>query len=102
MFDVAQKLSIPLVMPNFHGKSGGKEVTKRNIKYIKKLIEQAESRGITLAIKVHVGTPVDKTATLIQILDEIDSPALGVTLDTRELSRAGEDISEAFPRSVRG
>ena len=93
VFDVAQKLSIPLIMPNFHGKSGGREATKRNINYIKKLIKQAENRGITLAIKVHVGSPVDKTATLVQLLDEIDSPALGVTLDTRELCRAGEDPS---------
>ena len=72
VFDVAQKLSIPVVMPNFLGKPGGKEVIKRNINYIKKLIEQAESRGITLGIKVHLGSPVDKTATLMQILDGIN------------------------------
>ena len=98
VFDVAQKLSIPIVVPYLHGKSGGREVTKRNIKYIKKLTEQAESRGITLAISIHVATPIDKTATAIQMLDEIDSPALGVTLDTRELCRAGESISEAIAR----
>jgi sugar phosphate isomerase/epimerase len=98
VFDVAQKLGIQLVMPNLHGQPGDKEVTKRNINYIKKLTERAESRGITLAIKVHVGSLVDKTATLIQILDEIDSPALGVTLDTREFYRAGEDISEAISK----
>ena len=50
--------------------------------------------GITLAFKVHVGTPVDNTARLIQILDEIDSPTLGAILDTSELCRAGEDPSE--------
>jgi sugar phosphate isomerase/epimerase len=98
VFDVAQKLGIPVVMPNFLGKPGGKEVIKRNINYIKKLIEQAESRGITLGIKVHLGSPVDKTATLMQILDGINSPALGVTLDTREFSRAGEDIAEAVSK----
>jgi len=94
VFEVAQKLGIPLVAPYLHGKSGGRDVTKRNIRYIKKLSEQAESRGITLAFKVHVGTPVDNTARLIQILDEIDSPTLGAILDTRELCRAGEDPSE--------
>ena len=98
VFDVAQKLGIPFVVPYLHGKSGGREVTKRNLEYISKLVEQAESRGITLAIKVHVGTPVDKTATLIKILDEIDSPALGVTIDTREFCRAGDDISEAIAK----
>ena len=98
VFDMAQKLSIPFVAPYLHGKSGGKEITKRNIIYIKKLTEQAESRGIILAIKVHTGTPIDKTATLIQILDEIDSPALGAILDTRELLRAGDDISDAISK----
>ena len=98
VFDMAQKLSIPFVVPYLHGKSGGREVTKRNLEYIKKLTEQAENRGIILAIKVHVGTPIDKTATLIQILDEIDSPALGVTLDTREFYRAGDDIFEAIAK----
>ena len=98
VFDVAQKLSIPLVAPYFHGKPGGKEVTKRNLKYIGKLTEQAESRGIILAIKVHVGSPIDKTATLIQILDEIESPALGAIIDTRELCRAGDDVSEAVSK----
>jgi sugar phosphate isomerase/epimerase len=98
VFNVAQKLSIPFVAPYLHGKSGGKEVTKRNIKYVKKLTERAESRGITLAIKVHTGTPIDNTARLIQILDEIDSPALGAILDTRELCRAGDDISEAVSK----
>jgi sugar phosphate isomerase/epimerase len=94
VFIAAQKLDIPLVAPYLHGQSGDKNVTKRNLSYIKKLTEQAESRGIMLAIKIHVGTPIDKMTTLIQILDEIDSVALGIILDTRELCRAGEDISE--------
>ena len=98
VFDMAQKLSIPLVVPYLHGKSGGREVTIQNLRYIKKLTEEAESRGITLAIKVHTGTPVDKASTLIQILDEIYSPALGVTLDTREFCRAGDDISEVISK----
>ena len=31
----------------------------------------------------------------IRMLNELDSPALGINLDTRELSKAGEDPSEA-------
>ena len=98
VFNTARKLNIPFVVPYLHGKSGGKELTKRNIQYIKKLTVQAESRGVVLAIKVHVGTPVDNTATLIQILNEIDSTALGVALDTREFYRAGDDIFKAISK----
>ena len=35
---------------------------------------------------------------LIQILNEIDSSALGVTLDTREIYRAGDDIYKAVSK----
>jgi len=97
VFNIAQKLSIPVVAPYLHGKSG-REGEKRNIEYIRKLSEQAASRGVMMAIKVHVGTPIDKAATLIQILDEIDSPGLGAAIDTRELCRAGDDIFETISK----
>jgi sugar phosphate isomerase/epimerase len=32
------------------------------------------------------------------MLNEIDSPALGITLDTREIYKAGEDIAETVSR----
>jgi len=98
LLDVASKLDIPIVSPFIRKKHGDKEVTKKNFKYIRKLCEQAESRGITLAIPIHAGLPVDNTATAIQMLDEIDSPALGITLDTREIYRIGEDPSETVSK----
>lgn len=98
VFDMALKLSIPIVVPYLHGKSGNKEVIKRNLKYIRRLTEQAGSRGITLAISIHTCTPIDNTSTAIQMLDDIDSSALGVTLDTREICRAGDDPSEAVTK----
>ena len=85
VFDLALKLRIPIVAPSLQGKSGDKAVTKRNFKYIRKLSEQAESRGVTLAINIHTCTPIDNTATAIHMLNEIDSSALGVTLNTREI-----------------
>ena len=98
VFDLAQKLGIPVVAPFLRGESGNKEVKKRNFKYLGKLTEQAESRGITLAISIHTTTPVDNTATAIQMLNEIGSTALGVTLDTREIGRAGEDPYKAVSK----
>ena len=98
VFDMALKLGIPVVAPYLRGKSGDKEITKRNFKYIRKLSERAESRGITLAISIHTCTPIDNTATAIQMLDEIESPSLGVTLDTREICRAGDDPLETVSK----
>jgi len=54
----------------------------------------AESHGVTLAIKPHVGASVYNTATMLQMLNEIDSPALGANLDTLHIFRAREDASE--------
>ena len=96
MFDVAQKLSIPVVAIPAGGKTGDKELTKQEFKYIGKLCERAESRGVTLAVKYHKGASVYNLATQIQLLNEVKSPALGVNLDPREIYKAGEDYSEVI------
>ena len=98
VFDIAQKLSIPIVAVRSEGKAGDKEATKQAFDYIKKLCELAESRGITLAVKPHVGHSFYNTTTLIQLMEGIDSPALGVNLDSSNLYRAGDDPSEAVLR----
>ena len=54
----------------------------------------AESCGVTLAIKPHVGASVYNTASMLQMLNEIDSPGLGANLDTLHIFRAREDASE--------
>jgi sugar phosphate isomerase/epimerase len=96
--EVARKLNVPIVAPFIRRNPGDIEVTKNNYKYVRKLTEQAENQGITLAIGIHEGTPVENTAMAIQMLNEIDSPALGITLDTREIYKAGEDIAETVSR----
>ena len=95
MYNVAVKLNIPLVAIRTFGKSDDKEATKQQFKYLRKLIEQAESCGITLAVKPHINSSVYNIATTIQMLDEIDSPALGVNLDAFQLYKVGEDPAEA-------
>ena len=95
MFDVAHKLSIPIVTMHPGGKSGDKEAMKQEFECTKKLNEEAERRGVTLAVKAHVGASVYNTETLIQLLDEIDSPVLGVAFDPTHFCRAGEDPSES-------
>jgi sugar phosphate isomerase/epimerase len=68
VFDVAVKLNIPLVATRTYGKSNDKEATKRQFKYLTKLCEQAESRGITLAVKPHINASVYNIATTLQML----------------------------------
>ena len=80
LFEVAHKLGIPIVTMRAKGKSDDKEATKEEFKYIRRMSEEAASRGVTLAIKPHVGASVYNTATMIQMMDEIDSPGLGPIL----------------------
>jgi sugar phosphate isomerase/epimerase len=95
VFDMACKLNIPVVAIRTFGKSDDKETTKQQFKYIRKLCEQAESRGITLAVKAHIAASVYNIATTEQMLNEIDSRALGINLAAFQLYKVGEDPSEA-------
>ena len=95
VFDVAVKLDTPLVMVRTFGKSEDKEATKQEFKYVKKLCEIAENKGVTLAVKPHIGASIYNIATILQMLDAIDSPALGVNLDIFQIFKIGEDPAEA-------
>ena len=95
VFDVAVKLNTPLVMVRTFGKSEDKEETKTQFKYVKKLCEIAESKGVTLAVKAHIGASVYNIATTLQMLDAIHSPALGINLDIFQIYKIGEDPAEA-------
>ena len=98
VFDIAFKLSIPIVAIRSEGKTGDVVAKKQVSKYIKTLCVQAESRGITLAVKPHVGHSFYNTLTLLELLDEVNSPALGVNLDASNLYRAGDNPVEAVSR----
>ena len=98
VFDIAFGLSIPVVAIRSEGKTGDTAATKQVLNYIKKLCEQAESRGITLAVKPHVGHSFYNTSTLLELLDEVNSPALGINLDASNFYRAGDDPVEAVSR----
>jgi len=95
LFEVANKLGIPLVAIGGGGKTGDAEMTNRTIKYIQKVAEQAESWRITLAVKPHVGASVYNTETALRMLDEVDSPIVGINFDPSHLYRAGDDLSES-------
>jgi len=95
VFDVAMKLNIPVVAVRSEGKMGDREATKQVLVYLSKLCELAKNRGLIIAVKPHVGHSFYNTETLLQLLNEINSPALGINLDSSNLYRAGDDPAEA-------
>ena len=95
VFEVANRLGIPIVAIGSGGKAGDREVTKQVFEYIQKLAEKAESWGITLAVKPHVGASVHNAETAIKMIDQIDSPVIGVNFDPSHLYRSGDDPAQA-------
>jgi sugar phosphate isomerase/epimerase len=95
VLDVAMKLSIPIVAVRSEGKMEDRESTKQVLAYLKKLCELAENQGVSIAVKPHVGHSFHNTKTLLQLLNEINSPALGINLDSSNFYRAGDDPAEA-------
>jgi len=91
MFKIAQKLDIPIVAIRSGGKSDDKEAMKQEIKYLKTLAAGAEVMGVTLALNPHTGGSIYNTATAEALLAAIDSPGLGMILDPRELTKAGDN-----------
>jgi sugar phosphate isomerase/epimerase len=98
MFEVAEKLGIPVIAIPASGKTGDKELTKQEFNYIGKLSERAESHGVKLAVKYHKGASIYNLETLIQLFNLVKSPALGAILDPRETYKAGEDFTEVITK----
>lgn len=95
MFEVADKLGIPIIAIGSGGKAGDREITEQTFQYIQKLGEQTESWNITLAVKPHIGASVYNTETALQLLNRVDSPRVGINFDPSHLYRAGDNLSEA-------
>jgi len=95
LFEVANKLGIPVIAIGSGGKAGDQKETEKVFEFLRKLSEEAESWNITLAVKPHVGASVWNTETALQLLSEIDSPALGINFDPSHLYRSGDDLIEA-------
>ena len=96
VFDVAMKLNIPVVAIRSEGKMQDREATKQVLVYLRKLCELAENQGLIIAVKPHVGHSFYNTETLLQLLNEINSSALGINLDSSNLYRAGDDPAETI------
>jgi sugar phosphate isomerase/epimerase len=95
IFEVASKLGIPIIAIGSGGKSGDPEETEKAFKYIQELAEVANTWGITLAVKPHVGACVYNTETALQFLNKMDSPSIGINFDPSHLHRAGDHTPSA-------
>lgn len=59
-------------------------------------VEDAASRGITIAIENYSGTPGGRISEIERLLDRIPSPALATNIDIGNYARNGEDVPTAI------
>ncbi len=95
-FEAASEIGIPVVNIGPGGKSDIEDDFIRQTDMIALMAEKAESFGVTLCCKAHVGASIYNTSTTLRAMDKISSPAFGVDMDPSHIYRAGENPADAL------
>ncbi len=95
-FQAAAELGIPVVNCGPGGKSDDEASLQQTINNLGQLAHLAESYGVTLCVKAHVGASIYNTPTTLQAMAAITSPAFGIDMDPSHIHRAGENPVEAL------
>ncbi|WEG11061.1 sugar phosphate isomerase/epimerase [Pullulanibacillus sp. KACC 23026] len=97
-FEAGAELGIPVINVGPGGKSGVEEDLNHSIETLHHLAKKAESYGVTLCVKAHFGNAIHNTATTLQAMNRISSPAFGVDMDPSHIYRSNEDPESALPK----
>lgn len=97
-FEAGAEMGIPVINVGPGGKSNVKEEFGQSIDRLAKMSELAESYGVTLCVKAHVGQSIYNTPTTLAAMEAISSPAFGVDMDPSHIYRAMEQPQEALSR----
>ena len=95
-FRAAAGLGIPVVNIGPGGKSNVPEDMTACIERMNQLANMAESYGVTLCMKAHVGCAVYSTPTTLQVIEAVKSPAFGIDMDPSHIFRCGEEPEKAL------
>ena len=97
-FEAAAELGIPVVNVGPGGTADVEVDFATQIDVLTRAAEEAESYGVTVCVKAHVGQSIYSTATTRRAMEEISSPAFGINMDPSHIHRAGENPAEALPK----
>jgi sugar phosphate isomerase/epimerase len=95
-FQAAVEAGIPIINCGPGGKSDDEPSFQQSIDSLGKLADMAETYGVTLCVKAHVGQSVYNTPTTLRLMEAITSPAFGIDMDPSHIYRANEDPVEAI------
>ena len=87
----ASGLGIPVVNIGPGGKSDVPEDLTACFERMNLLANMAESAGVTLCMKAHVGCAVYSTPTTLQVINAVKNPAFGIDMDPSHIFRCGEE-----------
>jgi len=99
-FEACAEIGIPVANIGSGGKSGDEESFREAMEIIAVSAADAESFGVTLCVKAHVGAAVYNTETTLRMVREIASKALGVDMDPSHIHRAGENPAVELPKVI--
>jgi len=95
-FRAAAGLGIPVVNIGPGGKSNVPEDLTACFERMNLLAEMAQTYGVTLCMKAHVGCAVYSTPTTLQAVGAVRNPAFGIDMDPSHIFRCGEEPETAL------
>lgn len=97
-FEAGANIGIPVINVGPGGKTGVEEDLQNSIAHLRNMSEKAESFGVTLCVKAHVGASIYNTPTTLRAMEEIQSQGFGIDMDPSHIYRSGENPEDALPR----
>jgi len=101
-FEAGQAIGIPVINVCPGGTADVEEDFQRQTDVFAARAEMAESYGVTLCVKAHVGASIYNTTTTLRAMEKIKSPAFGIDMDPSHVYRSGEDPAKALPAVLSG
>jgi len=95
-FEAAAGIGIPVVNIGPGGKADVEEDMLACIQRMNELSAIAESYGVTLCMKAHVGGAVYSTPTTLRLIESVPSACFGIDMDPSHIYRCGEAPEEAL------
>lgn len=95
-FQAAAEIGIPIVNCGPGGKSDDASSLQESINSLGTLANRAQTYGVILCVKAHVGASIYNTPTTLRAMEAITSPAFGIDMDPSHIWRAGENPVDAI------
>jgi len=92
----AVEIGIPIINCGPGGKTEDPDTLQETLDELGALAQMAETYGVTLCVKAHVGAAVYNTPTTLKVMDAIRSPNFGIDMDPSHIYRANENPVEAI------